>query len=296
LDLLFAIALFVFGLAFGSFLNVCISRLPADESIVRPGSHCLSCGRPIRWYDNLPVLSWLILRGHCRDCGARIPLRYPLVELLAGILFVATYVHFGASWFTLKYCVFCFLVVGLIFMDAETGLLPREFTYTGIVLGLGFSWIAPPDTAATDFLLQLYGVHALSAGRLALLDSLLGAAVGAAFFYLAWALYYLLRKRHGLGFGDVALTAMAGAFLGLKLVIFVIFSSTLLAALAALVMLAFSVLPSSHHDRGEIGRDATDRGAFLHRELPFGVFLGIGSVAAIFIGQRAWQWYLNLFW
>lgn len=296
MDALFASALFILGLVFGSFLNVCISRLPLDESIVRPRSHCVACGATIRWYDNIPVLSWSTLHGRCRDCGARISLRYPAVELLTGILFAGIYLRFGATWLTPKYCIFCFLLLGLIFMDAETGLLPREFTYTGILLGFGFSWIASPDSSATHFLLQLYGVHIRSSALLGVLDSLLGAAVGAAFFYVAWGLYYLIRKRHGLGFGDVALTAMAGSFLGLKLVVFVIFSSTLLAALSAVLLLIFSSIAGSlSRSPAEAAGTEPTSGSFLDRELPFGVFLGIASLAAVFIGQPAWRWYLNFF-
>ena len=117
--------LFVVGLAFGSFLNVCISRIPHDESVVSPRSHCPACSAPIRWYDNIPLVNWLALRGRCRDCAWHIPLRYPVVELLTGVLFAACYVWFGPTWLTLKFCVFSFLILGLIFMDAETGLLPR---------------------------------------------------------------------------------------------------------------------------------------------------------------------------
>jgi len=119
-----AIAFLVFGLAFGSFLNVCISRVPNDLSIIAPRSHCPLCQSPISWRDNVPLLSWILLRGHCRACGQRISFRYPLVELLTGLLFVACYASFGVSGMTCKGCVLCFLLVGLIFMDAETGLLP----------------------------------------------------------------------------------------------------------------------------------------------------------------------------
>ena len=130
----------------------------------------------------------------------------------------------------------CFLLVGLIFMDAETGLLPREFTYPGIALGLALSWIAPTDSSGTQFFLRVYGSR-LPPHALALLDSAAGAAVGAGFFYLAWALYYLLRKRHGMGFGDIALMAMAGAFIGLKLTVLVIFCRTVGRCVYAVLLL-----------------------------------------------------------
>ena len=234
---LYTCALFLAGLAFGSFLNVCITRIPRDESVVRPGSHCRACGAPIRWWHNVPVLGFLVLRGRCRDCGSPISLRYPAVEVLTAVVFAACYPWFGLTWMTLKFCVFGFLLVGLIFMDAETGLLPHEFTYPGIVLGLAFAWVAPGDSSGTWLLLLLFQKHVENVRALALLDSAAGALVGAAFFYFAWAVYWLVRKRHGLGFGDVALIAMTGAFLGLKLNLVVLVCGPILTLMYAIVLL-----------------------------------------------------------
>ncbi|MGB8772237.1 MAG: prepilin peptidase [Candidatus Korobacteraceae bacterium] len=295
MDLAFECALFIVGLAFGSFLNVCISRIPRDQSIVCPRSRCPACGAFVRWYDNIPLLSWVLLRRRCRDCGQRISLRYPAVELLTAVLFAACYVSFGPALITAKFCIFCFLLVGLIFMDAETGLLPREFTYPGILLGLTLSWIAPTDNTGTQFLLRAHGEQ-LSGRSLALLDSVIGTLVGAGFFYLAWALYYLLRKRHGMGFGDIALMAMAGAFLGLKLTLVVIFSAPLTGAVYGAFLLV-------RGPRGAAGAGATPNGRapssvrerFLTREIPFGVFLGVCSLAAVFLGEPIWRWYLSFF-
>jgi leader peptidase (prepilin peptidase)/N-methyltransferase len=288
--------LFVAGLAFGSFLNVCISRIPCDESVISPGSHCPACGAFLQWQDNIPLLSWLLLRRRCRDCGGPISLRYPAVELLTALLFTACYVSFGPTLVTAKLCLFCFLLVGLIFMDAETGLLPREFTYPGIVLGLALSWIAPTDSTGTQFLLRMYGAQLPTHAQLALLDSAIGAVVGAGFFYLAWALYYLLRKRHGMGFGDIALMAMVGAFLGLKLTLLVIFSAPLAGSVYAVFLLA-----RRNRNPPEMGGapggqpQPSARERFLTQELPFGVFLGTCSLAAIFFGESIWRWYLSFF-
>jgi leader peptidase (prepilin peptidase)/N-methyltransferase len=295
LDLAFECALFIVGLAFGSFLNVCIRRIPRDESVVSPGSHCPACGSQLRWRDNIPLLSWLLLRRHCRDCGDRISSRYPAVELLTPVLFVASYGFFGPTWLTAKFCIFCFLVVGLIFMDAETGLLPREFTYPGIVLGLALSAIAPADTTGTQFLLRAFGAE-LSLHALAVLDSAAGALVGAGFFYVAWALYYLLRKRHGMGFGDIALMAMAGVFLGLKLTLLVIFAAPLAGSVYALLLLVRGTHKAPPIDEGaDLQAPPSARETFLTRELPFGVFLGACSLATIFFGESIWRWYLNFF-
>jgi len=295
LDLAFECALFVVGLALGSFLNVCISRLPRDESVIRPRSHCPACGAFLRWHDNIPLLSWLLLRRRCRNCGGRISLRYPAVELLTAVLFTACYLSFGPTLVTAKFCLFCFLLVGLIFMDAETGLLPREFTYSGIVLGLVLSWFAPTDSMATQFFLRVYGAQLPTHAQLALLDSVIGALVGAGFFYLAWALYYLVRKRHGLGFGDIALMAMVGAFLGLKLTLLVIFSAPLAGTVyAAFLLLARRFRKTPEMDEALAGQSSGQE-TFLAQEFPFGVFLGACALVAVFFGESIWRWYLGSF-
>lgn len=277
------------GLAFGSFLNVCISRIPRDESVVTPPSHCPACGKRIGWRDNIPIISWLALRGRCRQCGIRISLRYPAVELLTALLFLACYVSFGWTLLTLKFCIFGFLLIGLIFMDAETGLLPREFTYSGIVLGLIFAWFVPVDASATELLLRIYRIQSPSGHWVSLMDSVLAGVVGAGFFYLAWALYYLARKRHGLGFGDVTLMGMSGTFLGVKLTALVIFCAPLITVLYVFLLLGRAAVvrtaPGEPPPEEEI--------PLLAREIPFGVFLGACSLAAVFLGQSVWSWYLR---
>src|SRR5207253_8005385 len=152
MDPIVAAAIFVFGLAFGSCLNVCVYRLPRDLSVVRPRSACPDCNQWIAFYDNVPVLSWLLLRGRCRHCKARISARYLIVELLTGALFLACYWHFGLTLAMLKYCVFGFLLLGLIFTDAETKLLPNKLTLPGLVLGLLFSLFVPVNDLASQFL------------------------------------------------------------------------------------------------------------------------------------------------
>ncbi len=287
MDQFFECVLFLLGLALGSFLNVCISRIPREQSIVTPRSHCPVCGASIRWYDNLPLLSWMFLRGRCRDCHAPISLRYPIVELLTAVLFVAFYVCFGPTWLTVKFCIFSFLLVGLLFMDAETGLLPREFTYPGILLGLVFSCIAPTDSSGTQFLLHAYGVG-LSTVQVSLLDSVLGALLGAGFFFVSAGLYFLLRKRQGMGAGDFALIAMAGAFLGLKLTLLVIF-------LAPLTATVYAFMRMAHHIVGSGGARASVGEMLQSWEIPFGVFLSVSSLLTAFFGELLWRWYLGFF-
>src|SRR5271165_3660178 len=290
--------MFVAGLAFGSFLNVCISRIPRDLSIVAPPSFCPRCEAPIRWRDNIPLLSWIILRGRCRECGLPISRRYPAVELLTAVLFVSCYTSFGVSWLNLKCCLFCFLIVGLIFMDAETGLLPHEFTYSGIGLGLGLAWLAPIDPSGTAFFLNALGLRGIPIGpELSVLDSVIGAVLGAGFFYLTWALYYLVRRRHGMGFGDIALIAMVGTFLGLKLTVLVVFLAPIMATLVGVTLLFVNPHPDANSgtDVPTSTADSSFAKTLLSREVPFGVYLGISSLIVLFSGKLIWDWYLELF-
>jgi leader peptidase (prepilin peptidase)/N-methyltransferase len=279
------------GLVFGSFLNVCITRLPRDESIVSPGSRCPSCGASIAWHRNVPILSFVLLRGRCPDCKARIPYRYLIVELLTAVLFVACFATFGLSMTSLKFASFSFLLIGLIYMDSETGLLPAEFTYPGIALGLLFAWFAPGDSSATDFLLRIIGFHpVLGVRQFSLVDAVVAALFSAVFFYSIWAVYYLVRKRHGMGFGDIALIAMCGAFLGLKLTIFVLFLAPVLGAVYSIVLLVANA-SASGMQASEVTRLTTHQ-MLRMREIPFGVFLGACSLIAVFWGESAWSLYL----
>ena len=196
-----ASTVFVFGLLLGSFLNVCIHRLPLGLSVVRPRSACPNCKQAIAFYDNIPVLSWLILLGRCRHCKTSISPRYLLVELLTGTLFVACYWYFGFTLATLKYCTLSFLLVGLIFTDAETKLLPDKMTLPGLALGVAFSLITPVNDLAAQFLpgmINLPFSGDISGRLLSLVDSLLGAAVGASFIYGAGAIYLRWRGAEGM--------------------------------------------------------------------------------------------------
>jgi len=293
LDPILAGAIFIVGLAFGSFLNVCISRIPCELSIVRPGSYCPHCKARIRPPDNVPVISWLLLRGRCRACGWKIPWRYPAVELLIAAWSVACYAWFGFNRMGGKAWVFCFLTTGLIFMDAESGLLPREFTFLGIALGLALAWIVPVDSSGMVLLFRVFG-HAVTttAAELSLLDAVAASIFGAGFFYLAWAAYFLVRKREGLGFGDLAFAAMIGAFLGLKLTVLVVFLSPILGTMYALLLAAAGKAELVGAPALQ-GPPAGEK--FLSREVPFGVFLGISALVACFLGGPLWNWYLGLF-
>src|ERR1700691_2478272 len=297
--------MFLFGLAFGSFLNVCIYRLPLGLSVVAPRSACPNCKRPIALYDNLPVLSWLFLGGRCRHCEAGISPRYLLIEVLTGLLFLGCYAYSGLTLTTLKFCVFGFLLLGLIFTDAETKLLPDKLTLPGLLLGLLFSLLVPVHDMASQFLpgiLNLPFSADLSARLLSLLDSLLGAALGASFIYGAGAAYLRWRGAEGMGFGDVKLMAMVGAFLGIKLTIFTIFAASFAGSLFGLaaVLIVWIKRPRRFARRLANLQAARRRGwqsaqmVYRYYQMPFGVFLGSMALLALFVGNRILNWYGGL--
>ena len=192
----------LFGLAFGSFLNVCIFRLCSEEkeSIVTPGSHCRKCGRPIRWYDNIPVMSYVLLRGRCRSCGARISPIYPLVEGLTAGIFLIAWTAYGPTPRFIKCVIFSMLLVVIIFTDLLERTIPRAITGFGMGSGLFFSLLVPVDDRFSGWILGKVG---LDASRLA--ASFLGAAAGALFgaglFYAVGELFSRLRGKQALGFG-----------------------------------------------------------------------------------------------
>jgi len=304
-DPIFASAIFLLGLAFGSFLNVCIYRLPLGLSVVKPRSLCPRCQRPIAFFDNIPVLSWLILGGRCRQCKAAISVRYLFIELLTGGVFLACYWHFGLTLATLKYCVFGFLLLGLIFTDAETKLLPDKLTVPGLVLGLLFSLFVPVNDLASQFLpaaVNLPFGSDLVAPLMSALDALLGAAVGAGFIYGAGAIYLRWRGMEGMGFGDVKLMAMVGAFVGIKLTVFTIFTASLVGSLFGVGTVLLVWVKRTHRFMRSLAnaQAARRRGwqsaqmVYRFYQMPFGVFLGSMALVAFFFGNKFLHWYGGL--
>jgi leader peptidase (prepilin peptidase)/N-methyltransferase len=209
-DLLAAGLLGGFGLLFGSFLNVCILRLPKEESIVHPPSRCPGCGKGIAWYDNVPVLSWLILRGRCRNCQTPISPLYPAVELSTGLIWFASGYHWSLTFAALKAVVFFTLLLGIAITDAREYIIPDEFSIGGLVFGLLFSLLG--------------GVPEV--GR-----ALLGAAVGFGGLWAVGALGAMMFKKEAMGGGDIKMMAMVGAFLGWQGVLLTIFLGALLGSL-----------------------------------------------------------------
>jgi leader peptidase (prepilin peptidase)/N-methyltransferase len=250
-------------------------------------------------------VSWLLLRGRCRHCKAKISPRYLFIELLTGALFLGCYAYFGLTPATLKYCAFGFLLLGLIFTDAETKLLPDKLTLPGLALGIVFSLVVPVNDLASQFLPGMVSLPFsadISTRLLSLLDSLLGAALGASFIYGAGAVYLRWRGAEGMGFGDVKLMAMVGAFLGMKLTIFTIFTASLVGSLFGIATVLMVWVKRTHRFTRHMPslQAARRRGwqsaqiVYRHYQMPFGVFLGGMALLALFVGNPFLHWYGRL--
>ena len=306
MDIGIGLAIFALGLAFGSFLNVCIYRLPRGLSVVRPGSSCPHCEKPIAFYDNVPVLSWLILGGRCRTCQTPITPRYLVVELLTAAIFLACYWHFGFTLALAKYCSFGFLALGLIFTDAETMLLPDKMTVSGLALGLIFSLVVPIHDLVSQLLPGLVSLHSGSHVPwqvASLMDALMGAAVGSSFIYGVGAIYLRARGVQGMGFGDVKLMAMVGAFLGIRLTICTLFAASIAGSLFGLSTILAVWLKRTRRRmkrRHESAQESRRRAwasatiALRHYQMPFGVFLAGMAIVACFFGNDFLRWYWGL--
>lgn len=271
-----AIFVFLFGLIIGSFLNVCISRLPAGKSVVRPRSRCPKCGKEIRAYDNIPVLSYLFLGGKCRSCKVRISPVYPAVELLTALLFLACYAAFGNSILTVKWAAFSAVLVVLIFTDWRERILPDAVNFTGLGIALAISFFVRPDDGTATWLANHMFDFPPPAPVISFADAVIGAAVGGGLLWLVGEAYFRLRGREGMGFGDVKMMLMAGAFLGLRRTILTILAGSLLGALLGAIFIIASRKGSNY-------------------ELPFGTFLGAAALLVVFFGTPVVIWYQSLF-
>ena len=274
---MFVIYVFIalFGLVLGSFLNVCIHRLPRQESIVFPGSHCPRCSHPIRWYDNVPLLSYLILGGRCRDCHARISPLYPTVEALTALVLVLTFQQYGLSAAFIKYALLGMLLIVLIFTDLLTRRLPLSITGSGIGLGLVLSFFIPVDDRPLPWLGRYWDVYLEgTAGSVA--GAVLGALAGGGLFYVVGEAFYYLggKQKEYLGFGDVMLMFMVGTFLGMPLTLMTILLGSLGGSVVALGMNALS-------------------SRYRNYAWPYGTFLGIAAICTYLVGGRLLDLYLR---
>ncbi len=257
----FNIFAFVFGAVVGSFLNVCIYRLPAGKSVAFPASHCPACGVAIRPYDNIPIVSYLVLRGRCRSCGVRISPQYPAVELVNALLTMFLFIKFGFSLTFLFLFVFCSALVVITFIDLEHRIIPDLISLPGIVVGF----------AASFFILDLYNTERV----LGWLNSLIGILVGGGSLFIVAFAYQLLTKKEGMGGGDIKLLAMMGAFLGWIAVPFIIFASSLVGSVIGITIMLAQKKDSK-------------------LAIPFGPFLAFGAVLYVFYGKQLIDWYRHV--
>jgi len=244
----------LFGAMVGSFLNVCISRLPKGESIVTPGSHCPDCGHPIKFYDNIPLISYLLLRGKCRSCKGAISAQYPLVEGVTALSSLLLFSKHGLSLSYLFYFSFIAALIVITVIDLYHQIIPDVISIPGIVVGLLGALIIPYIT---------------------FFNSLIGILLGGGSLFLVATLYQWLFKREGMGGGDVKLLAMIGAFLGWEAVILTILLSSLVGSITGIVIMALK------------GKD-------FKYAIPFGPFLSLGAVIALFGQSEIVSWYLQL--
>jgi leader peptidase (prepilin peptidase)/N-methyltransferase len=245
---------FLAGAAVGSFSNVLIYRIPLRESIVRPGSRCPECGTPIRFYDNIPVISYLVLAGKCRSCGIGIPWRYPAVEALNGILYLALAMRFGLGLYTLVMAPFVTFLVVLAFIDMDHRILPNIITLPGMAAGVVLSFGPWPPRP---------------------IDSFIGLLAGGGFLYLVAWLYMITRKKEGMGMGDVKLLGMIGAFLGWIALPVTILSASLIGSVVGVTWARVKKQP------------------VMEFPVPFGVFLAAGALIHLFFGLELILWYLG---
>ena len=266
---------FLFGLLIGSFLNVCIYRWPRDLSVVTPRSRCPECEAPIAAYHNVPLLSYLLLRGRCRNCAQPISWRYPLVELLTASTFCYFILVIPSGPLVFKYCVLSCLLIGLIFADLETLILPDQFTVGGLVLGLMMALAIPVPDSTFQLVTALLGFQ-LPGMLTNLGEALLGALLPAGILWLGGWVFEKVRHKEGLGFGDVKMIAMVGSFLGLRGCLLTILLGSVLGSLIGITYIYLAK------------KDPADF------QLPFASFLGIGAFLAMVQGQNVFTWYTRL--
>jgi leader peptidase (prepilin peptidase)/N-methyltransferase len=270
---------FIFGLIVGSFLNVCIYRLPRNISIIKPSSSCPACNTPIKPRDNIPVLSYIFLKGKCRKCGERISIRYPLVELLNGILYWAAFNYFGLGWHLPILFALVSSMVVITFIDLDFQIIPDVITLPGIAIGLVSASFLLPDPFM-EVSSKHYAVSSKESAYCLLPTAyyqIVGFKNSIAGLFLGGGLFYLIAilSRGGMGGGDIKLMAMVGAFMGWKAVFLTTFIGSLVGSIAGIFLIVF-------------------KGKGRKTKIPFGPFLAFGSIITLFFGNGIIKWYFHI--
>lgn len=257
-ETILGIFIFIFGSVIGSFLNVCIVRMPREESIVTPGSHCTRCKKPIPWYDNIPFVGYIVLRGKCRFCKEKISFQYFIVELVTALMFLWLYFYFGLTGLLVPYFIFVSGLIVATFVDIEHRIIPDEISVGGMVVGIIFSIFLP----------QLHGEHLYLLG---LGKSLLGVLIGGGSIYAMGMLGDFLFKKESMGGGDVKLLAMVGAFLGWQSAILTFFIAPIFGAVAGIIV-----------------KIRTKESM-----IPYGPFLALGALISLFWSKPIIEWIMS---
>jgi leader peptidase (prepilin peptidase)/N-methyltransferase len=258
LELFFRVSFFILGAIFGSFLNVCIVRWPQEKSVVNPPSHCPKCKKPIRWSDNIPIISYFLLKGKCRDCGAPFSFRYAFIEFLTGCVFLGFYLLLGLNWLLIPYLVMVCGFIVATFVDLEHRIIPDEVSVGGMIVGLILSPLIP----------QLHGMHIWWH---ALIASALGVVVGGGSIYLMGMIGEWVFKKEAMGGGDVKLLAMIGAFLGWKMALLTFFIAPFFGAVVGIIEKIRT-------------KDST---------IAYGPYLVLGALVSMFWGDLIIRWIMN---
>lgn len=259
----------LFGLLIGSFLNVCIYRMPRDLSVVSPRSACPYCEKQIAWYDNIPVVSFFVLMGRCRNCKEPISWRYTTVELFTGVFFFVGVMKFGMTLLALKFCIFAAIQIDLIFTDFEERILPDEFTKGGLVAGLVLAAFVPMSPGLMALLLPIEWNRVV----ISVIEAVVGALFTSGVLWGLGAIYEKIRHREGLGLGDVKMVMMIGAFFGIQGALLTLIVGSVLGSVAGLTYILLKREDAATY------------------ELPFGSFLGIGALGVALWGSSVLSWY-----
>lgn len=254
---------FIFGTIIGSFLNVCIFRIPLEQSIAFPPSHCMNCGKRLKWYDMFPIISWLILKGKCRFCKSKISYRYPLVEFATGIIYLCIYLKYGFAFDLLKYLIFSSLIIVIGLIDLDT-----TDVYTSTII---FGIISAAVLIIAGYILFNMNLTA----DFSIINYILGGVVGAGFILFIMLLARIIFKAQGMGSGDTEICLVCGLFLGVKSVIFMLFLSVLIGGIIGILLVLLGKKKKTDY-------------------IPFGPFIALSSIISVLFGEGIINWYLGM--